>query len=202
MITTSSSSSTPDASEANAHTVSLFPTYTTLPCITPATLDTFIRGFVLPRSITSPHIPISAHASLLRSPSATASLPSYPITHPHIQICGHAARDSRCGILGPLLAAEFTEKFGPGTSGGGGRAEISLISHIGGHKFAGNVIVYVPPKEVEGFERHALAGCGIWYGRVEPKHVQGIVEETVRKGVIIKELFRGGIDGTGRLLKV
>lgn len=77
-----------------------------------------------------------------------------------------------------------------------------MISHIGGHAFAGNVIVYVPPgycleDSVGGGDCgriSPLAGMGIWYGRVEPKHVQGIVEETVRKGQILGELWRGGLD--------
>jgi hypothetical protein len=63
--------------------------------------------------------------------------------------------------------------------------------------------MYIPPgTEAEG---NALAGTGIWYGRVEPAKVEGIVEETVVKGRIISELFRGGIrkDGAnlGRMLE-
>ncbi|KLJ06659.1 hypothetical protein EMPG_17845 [Blastomyces silverae] len=36
----------------------------------------------------------------------------------------------------------------------------------------------------------SLAGKGIWYGRVEPRHVEGIVEETVLGGRVISEHFR------------
>jgi (2Fe-2S) ferredoxin len=37
----------------------------------------------------------------------------------------------------------------------------------------------------------------IWYGRVEPKHVEGIVKETIGGGRVIQELLRGisGKDG-------
>ena len=80
------------------------------------------------------------------------------------------------------------------------RSKVHQISHIGGHKFAGNVIVYVPP--ILGNEGHPLAGQGVWYGRVEPKHVEGIVRETIEGGRVIKELFRGGIDGKGGLMKI
>ncbi|KAL8371836.1 hypothetical protein RB595_001570 [Gaeumannomyces hyphopodioides] len=110
----------------------------------------------------------------------------------------------------------------PGAGGGGGGAEkelpaaddaekegvqctarVGLISHIGGHKFAGNVIVYLPPglRDDQG-EPHALAGHGIWYGRVEPRHVEGIISETIRKGVVIKELFRGGITQDSKILRL
>ncbi|KAG5980937.1 hypothetical protein E4U55_003471 [Claviceps digitariae] len=72
-------------------------------------------------------------------------------------------------------------------------ARVGLISHIGGHKFAGNVIIYVPPRHKgPGGKKHALAGCGIWYGRVEPKHVEGLVNETIVNGRIVEDMFRGG----------
>ena len=82
-------------------------------------------------------------------------------------------------------------------------ARVGLISHIGGHKFAGNLILYVPPrtKTVNG-QPHALAGCGIWYGRVEPKHVEGIIQETILGGKIIEDLFRGGIRQGGEILRL
>lgn len=74
--------------------------------------------------------------------------------------------------------------------------DVGMISHVGGHAFAGNVIVYVPPNytllEKDGVAS-PLAGMGIWYGRVEPKHVLGILDETVREGNIIGELWRGGM---------
>jgi hypothetical protein len=139
-----------------------------------------------------------------------------------VLICGHGGRDARCGIYGPVLKREFEKvfeanKFGlsqnavdvsptPDTSHAQHveseehhrnhlpTARVGLISHIGGHKFAGNAIIYLPPtlKTQEGGP-HALAGCGIWYGRVEPKHVDGIVKETILGGKVIEELFRGGI---------
>lgn len=71
---------------------------------------------------------------------------------------------------------------------------MGLISHIGGHKFAGNVIIYIPPgiKGADG-EKHALAGKGIWYGRVMPENVEGIVKETVVGGRVVADIFRGGV---------
>lgn len=77
-------------------------------------------------------------------------------------------------------------------------ARVGSISHIGGHKWAGNVIIYVPPS----FAKNPLAGKGIWYGRVGPEHVEGIVEKTVLDGKVIKELFRGGIDRSGEIIRL
>jgi hypothetical protein len=82
-------------------------------------------------------------------------------------------------------------------------ARVGLISHIGGHKFAGNVIVYIPPsmRLGDGGE-HPLAGRGIWLGRVEPRHVEGIITETILKGTVIEDMFRGGIDRDRSVLRM
>lgn len=144
-----------------------------------------------------------------------------------VLICGHGGRDQRCGIYGPLLRGEFERVLpeqgvevlkGPvEVEGEGGKeavegemdlgtkyaARVGLISHIGGHKFAGNVIVYLPPGlRTEDGEVHPLAGHGIWYGRVNPEHVEGIVRETILKGRVIEELFRGGIRPSGEILRL
>ena len=146
--------------------------------------------------------------------------------HPSILICGHNSRDSRCGILGPLLRTEFkahlrAEKQDLGFRKVSGRyiprsnlrydpslqysfnplrtkivskTNIAMISHIGGHAFAGNVVIYIPEGfriDSNGSHVSPLAGKGIWYGRVEPKHVEGIVEQTVKGGKIIRDLLRG-----------
>jgi hypothetical protein len=95
-------------------------------------------------------------------------------------------------------------------------AEVGTISHVGGHKFAGNVIIYLPPgsepehtpgetkaeaeaeaEAEKGNKTINLKGTGLWYGRVGPEHVDGIVEETMTRGRIIADLFRGGISQKG-----
>lgn len=119
--------------------------------------------------------------------------------------------------MGPLLELEFQRLLSPAgailedaamrkgtredrterkTLGGQGRPagwhdRVALVSHIGGHKWAGNVIIYFPPQYPDGVSPSPFAGKGIWYGRVEPKHVEGIVSETIKGGKVIKELFRG-----------
>lgn len=80
---------------------------------------------------------------------------------------------------------------------------VGLISHIGGHKFAGNVIIYIPPGlKLDDGHTHPLAGHGIWYGRVEPQHVEGILKETVGKGNVVEDMFRGGIDQDRKILRL
>ena len=136
------------------------------------------------------------------------------VPYPSIFICGQNSRDTRCGVLGPLLLKEFKRRlakekrsrntrkgqwnFTPNEGGLSKKARdpyavLALISHIGGHKFAGNVVIYFPEKwKSRGKQEvNSLAGKGIWYGRVEPKHVWGIMEETIKGGRIIEELLRG-----------
>jgi hypothetical protein len=120
----------------------------------------------------------------------------------------------RCGVMAPALESEFqrvlrargyTSVGSDGTTVDGPKhANIGLISHVGGHKYAGNVIIYVPPKMTLGSssEHHPLAGKGIWYGRVEPKHVEGLVEETILGGRVVMDHFRGGVDKSGDILRI
>lgn len=110
--------------------------------------------------------------------------------------------------MGAVLESQFRSVLharGFGTAAEGGQvvdgqnhANIGLISHVGGHKYAGNVIVYVPP----GMTSNPLAGKGIWYGRIEPKHVEGIVDETILGGKVVADHFRGGIGKDGEILRL
>ena len=148
---------------------------------------------------------------------STADYQAKPVQHhlnvsPTILICGHNSRDTRCGTLGPILRSEIQtwlrrelrQHFGklePEKAMDRGlrsdhplrNTNVALISHIGGHAFAGNLVIYLPPAfEVRDTTMVSpLAGKGIWYGRVEPRHIDGIMEETVKGGRIIQELARG-----------
>ncbi|KAF9149768.1 hypothetical protein BG015_008395 [Linnemannia schmuckeri] len=101
-----------------------------------------------------------------------------------IMICSHKKRDKRCGVTAAILKKEFIRILRSKDLLGDakGDVEIWLVSHIGGHKFAGNVIVH-------------RGGASVWYGRVEPCHSQAIVDTTVERGEIIRELYRGGANG-------
>lgn len=62
------------------------------------------------------------------------------------------------------------------------KALILKTSHIGGHKYAGNVIIYMP------------RGAGVWYGRVTTHEVASIVHTTILGGRILPPLLRGGVN--------
>ncbi|KAL4081924.1 Sucrase/ferredoxin-like-domain-containing protein [Scleroderma yunnanense] len=68
------------------------------------------------------------------------------------------------------------------TLGGEHKALILRSSHIGGHKFAGNVVIYTP------------GGASVWYGRVTPHHVESIVKNTIIGGQVLPAILRGGLN--------
>ena len=202
-----------------------------LPRVSFDSVQALVKGYLLPKKLHPAHDNLSPihRDRLLRSESQGSFLYGVQdVEDVLVLICGHGGRDGRCGVMGPVLREEFERQLpgqgyqvlkGPVESSpnrdqllledgkreqaGKGIARVGLISHIGGHKFAGNVILYFPP-ELKGKDgkRHALAGCGIWYGRVEPRHVDGILKETLGNGRVVEELFRGGIRQGGEILRL
>lgn len=202
-----------------------------LPRVSFDSVEALAKGYLLPEQLHPMHDSLSPihRDRLTRSEVYQQLLPGVrDVEEVLVLICGHGGRDMRCGVMGAVLREEFSTQLpregidvfrGPvvveGDGGGvaaieggvnkkpGIAARVGLISHIGGHKFAGNVIVYLPPKMMtRDGEKHPLAGHGIWYGRVEPKHVQGIVHETVLGGRVIADMFRGGIRPDRQILRL
>lgn len=207
-------------------TVRIYPRFRKVQWIphTAEAIEALVRQFILPHNQSKENVLDSKlqnqHDSNLYKVSR--------IEFPQILICSHSSRDTRCGITGPLLYFEFMEhhmdkisrfpgarrpsfiseksqdtSVGPVVDGNYSRPGISMISHIGGHAFAGNVIIYFPPSwRLPNGKVSSLAGKGIWYGRVEPKHVEGICTETILRGKVIKELFRGGVGQGGQSFRL
>lgn len=200
-----------------------------LPRVSFDSVDALAKGYLLPERLHPMHDGLSPihRDRLTRKPVYGRLLHGVrDVEDIVVLICGHGGRDMRCGVMGPALRDEFEAQLprygvealrGPVQIDLGSDVEaitgtiekpaltarVGLISHIGGHKFAGNVIIYLPPtmKAKDGGE-HPLAGHGIWYGRVEPKHVQGIIHETILKGTVIADMFRGGITQDREILRL
>lgn len=62
------------------------------------------------------------------------------------------------------------------------KALILRNSHMGGHRYAGNLIIYTPQ------------GSSVWYGRVTTHEVESIVVNTLEGGLVLPPLLRGGMD--------
>lgn len=67
------------------------------------------------------------------------------LTGSHVFVCAHGSRDKRCGVCGPVLIEKLKE--GIESRGLNGKVFVSACSHVGGHKYAGNLIIYSPNSE-------------------------------------------------------
>ncbi|KAL0873230.1 hypothetical protein Bca101_022935 [Brassica carinata] len=99
----------------------------------------------------------------------------------YIFVCSHGSRDRRCGVCGPPLVSRFREELE--FYGLQGKVSVSPCSHIGGHKYAGNVIIYQS-------KIHRKV-TGHWYGYVQPDDVHVLLEKHIIKGEIVDRLWRG-----------
>ncbi|EKD20418.1 uncharacterized protein L3040_004295 [Drepanopeziza brunnea f. sp. 'multigermtubi'] len=210
---------------AEPTTVLLLPAFLIIENVHPKSVDTLISDYInkAPTN-TTPLGPFSIPAPL-QDPLPTAEqITSRPSPHRAlILLCSQKTRDARCGQSAPLLRKELERHLRvcglyrdldderPGGVG------IYFISHVGGHKYSANVMIY---RKADAFgldkvERGKLAGevcpppskpaidevqegaaqC-IWIARVRPEDCEGIVKYTVLQGKLIKpgSQLRGGFD--------
>ncbi len=152
-------------------TMLLLPAFTIIENVTPATVSTVISEFIdkAPTNST-PLGPLSLPKSLSAplpdaTPAALNELTTRPCPHQVlILVCSQATRDARCGKSAPLLRKELQRHLQPlglyrdlddERPGGVG---IYFISHVGGHKYSANMMVYRRPNAfgVDQVERAKL----------------------------------------------
>uniref|UniRef100_A0A6N2MJ26 Uncharacterized protein n=1 Tax=Salix viminalis TaxID=40686 RepID=A0A6N2MJ26_SALVM len=102
-------------------------------------------------------------------------------TGSHVFVCAHGSRDKRCGVCGPVLIEKLKE--GIESRGLKDKVFVSACSHVGGHKYAGNLIVFSPDSEGKTM--------GHWYGYVTPEDVPEILDQHIEKGLVIERIWRG-----------
>ncbi|KAI3810202.1 hypothetical protein L1987_19812 [Smallanthus sonchifolius] len=110
-------------------------------------------------------------------------LPGTPesLTGSFIFVCAHGSRDKRCGVCGPAVIARFRTEIE--LRGHQNKVSVRPCSHIGGHKYARNVIIF-------GSNDHGKV-MGHWYGYVTPDDVPALLEHHVEKGEFVDGLWRG-----------
>ncbi len=91
-----------------------------------------------------------------------------------IFVCTHGARDARCGECGPPLLKSLAEELA--ACGLQDAVRLHRSSHVGGHKYAGNVLVYPP---------------GDWYGYASPADAPRLVRQAILDGQVVADLWRG-----------
>ncbi len=89
-------------------------------------------------------------------------------------VCTHRSRDNRCGELGEQVFSALDEALRAKNL----RENVELwhSSHVGQHKFAGNLICYPG---------------GDWYGRVTPADAPALVDAELGAGKRLARLWRG-----------
>ncbi|KAE8382893.1 Sucrase/ferredoxin-like-domain-containing protein [Aspergillus bertholletiae] len=121
-----------------------------------------------------------------------SQLPSRPCPYDYVVLlCSHRRRDARCGITAPLIKKELERHLRPhglyrdADDERPGGVGIFFVSHVGGHKFAANVLIY--RKQAEQM---------IWLARVKPEHCEGVVNYTILQGKVVhpESQLRGGFD--------
>jgi hypothetical protein len=78
--------------------------------------------------------------ALLRDKKVSSGIKHEALQGINFIVCCHNARDTRCGTLGPPLAAKLKELTAATSTIR--QANVLMSSHIGGHLYAGNVCVY------------------------------------------------------------
>ncbi|KAB5521054.1 hypothetical protein DKX38_025373 [Salix brachista] len=101
-------------------------------------------------------------------------------TGSHVFVCAHGSRDKRCGVCGPVLIEKLKE--GIESRGLKDKVFVSACSHVGGHKYAGNLIAFSPDSEGKTM--------GHWYGYVTPEDVPEILDQHIEKGLVIERIWR------------
>ncbi|RKP11869.1 Sucraseferredoxin-like protein, partial [Piptocephalis cylindrospora] len=96
----------------------------------------------------------------------------------YIFVCTHGERDCRCGEKGGKFHEALEHAVNQDTQiDGVSDVHVHRISHIGGHKYAANAILY--PN-------------GDWYGHLQVGQEYELLE-TLQKGQGMKEHWRGRI---------
>ena len=161
-----------------ATTVLILPSFTFVDSVTPGNASELIERFVNspPRESSDPK----------------SQLTSRPCPHDYVfLLCSHKHRDARCGLTAPLIKKELERHLRPLglyrdmddlRPGGTG---IYFVSHVGGHKFSANLLIYRRREQQM-----------IWLARVRPEHCEGIVKYTMLEGKVVHpdSQLRGGFD--------
>lgn len=151
----------PESDVENATRVLLLPAFVFVDNVTPANVPTLINDVINPAPVNMAK-PSSAASSLtVASPMLVRQCPYDYL----VLLCSHKTRDARCGQSAPIIKKELERHLRPlgllrdlhdDRPGGVG---IYFVSHVGGHKFAANMLVYrragTPGAEYVPDEEHA-----------------------------------------------
>ena len=214
------------SNQESGTTCLLLPSFIFVDNVTPSSISALIESHVNPGPTNT--------TPLVRQPDAVApsedqtgspngaslsDLTARPCPHRYlILLCSQKTRDARCGQSAPLIRKEFERHLRPlglyrdledERPGGVG---IYFISHVGGHKFSANCMIYrrgdaagasidSSAGDDENSTSMEAAQC-IWLARVRPEDCENIVRYTILQGKVVKpeRQLRGGFDRSRQLV--
>jgi Sucrase/ferredoxin-like len=214
-------------------TVFLFPAFKIIDHVTPALAPDLVKYFISPSVTTTTPLRSLPQAAADTAEGSGASAPegevkedvditsltslrSRPLPHAAvILLCSQKTRDARCGQSAPLLKREFERHlrthglYRDANDERPGGVSVYFISHVGGHKYSANVIIY-RRRDFEWYKKTAAAADsdpeknedeeegaaqGIWLARVRPEECENIVKHTILQGKLVKpDQLRAGFD--------
>lgn len=119
-----------------------------------------ISGYLFPDGKYYPEVQVNDTESFIRANFLPPNKTNYDLKslfdfkemdHSLILICGHTARDARCGQIAPLLVNEFNSvlaennlRYSRGdVSNCQNKYEVGICSHVGGHVVSTVAILYL-----------------------------------------------------------
>lgn len=172
-----------DGNTKEATTVLILPSFTFVDSVTQTDVPDLISRYI-------DHPTDHRNGNSTISPANGMSARSCELDYV-ILLCSHGRRDARCGITAPLIKRELERHLRPlgldrdADDSRAGGVGIFFVSHVGGHKFSANVLIYRKKDQQM-----------IWLARVRPEHCEGIVKYTVLQGKVVHPAsqLRGGFD--------
>ncbi|KAF2479210.1 Sucrase/ferredoxin-like-domain-containing protein [Neohortaea acidophila] len=206
--------------------VLLMPAFQFVDGVTPNLVPGLIKSVINSAPTNTSPLPSTTSSSAQKQQNGNAHPPKPSRIHPSdlpagmnlhncphkavILMCSQATRDARCGQSAPLLRREFERHLRPlglyrdAMDERPGGVGIYFISHVGGHKYSANIMVYrraerkrdVEGQMANGAEDETEAAQCIWLARVRPEDCENIVRYTVLQGKVVKpdRQLRGGFD--------
>ena len=110
----------------------------------------------------------------------------------HLFVCTHMKRDARCGVCGPALIESIRDEL-KRLDIADDAVAVRGCSHTGGHKYAGNLLLFVPEKGLAAKVEDAGETKGVWYGYVTAAEIPAVLRRTVMRGEVIPRLWRGSM---------
>lgn len=117
-------------SSIRSYSATLYPDFIPIPSLSISTLSKFEQFYL---SLPSPPTP---------TPTPSNNTRKDKTRRVDIYVCTHGSRDCRCGELGEPLYQSILKEVRKRDLSSGEKVKVRRVSHIGGHKYAGNALVY------------------------------------------------------------